>query len=245
MKGSISMNKFIKSLTYRICLVLIGILAITIVLDYLPNILELTLSIDKFRNYIISLGHLGSIVFIFFQVLQTIIAPIPGEVIQIAGGYIYGTPLGMLYSTVGMFLGAIIAFYFTRFIGGSFIKKLLEKQSCQWMKDIIDSKKFSVILFIVFLIPGLPKDFLIYVAGLTPIKPLRFFGILFASRFPWLLASVSIGSNLRYGNYTSTIVISLIALISFILGIIYKDKLIDKFSNNHDIDKSHTLDELN
>lgn len=226
------MNKSKKFLICKISLALLGFLAILLVLKYLPRILELTISLDSFRNYIISLGSLGSVVFIFFQILQTVIAPIPGEVIQVAGGYIYGVTFGVIYSTLGLLLGAIIAFYFTRLIGTPFIKKLMNKKNSQWMADIMDSKKFSAILFIIFLVPGLPKDFLIYVAGLTPINPLKFFGILLISRFPWLLASVSIGSNLHYGNYISTIIVSLIAIVSFILGICYKDKLISKFSKS-------------
>ncbi|OBR96563.1 TVP38/TMEM64 family inner membrane protein YdjZ [Clostridium ragsdalei P11] len=233
------MNKNRKLLIYKILLVLLGIFTITLVMKYLPRIIELTVSLDKFRGYIVSLGRSGSIVFIFFQILQTVIAPIPGEVIQVAGGYIYDVPLGIIYTTVGMLLGAIIAFYFTRLIGGSFIQKLLKGENSQWMKNIMDSKKFSFILFIVFLVPGLPKDFLIYVAGLTSIKPLRFFGILLVSRFPWLLASVSIGSNLHYGNYVSTMVVSFIALISFVLGIVYKDKLINKLSYDKNVQESY------
>ena len=226
------MNKSKKFLICKISLALLGLLTIILVLKYLPRILELTVSLDNFRNYIISLGSFGSVVFIFFQILQTVIAPIPGEVIQVAGGYIYGVTFGVIYSTLGLLLGAIMAFYFTRLIGTPFIKKLINKKNSQWMADIMDSKKFSALLFIVFLVPGLPKDFLIYVAGLTPINPLKFFGILLISRFPWLLASVSIGSNLHYGNYISTIIVSLIALVSFILGICYKDKLISKFSKS-------------
>lgn len=224
------MNKSKKFLICKIFLALLGFLAIILVLKYLPRILELTVSLDKFRDYIISLGSFGSVVLIFFQMLQTIIAPIPGEVIQVAGGYVYGVTFGVIYTTIGLLLGAIIAFYFTRLIGTPFIEKLLNRKISQWMVDIMDSKKFSAILFIVFLVPGLPKDFLIYIAGLTPINPLRFFGILLVSRFPWLLASVSIGSNLHYGNYISTIIVSVISVISFILGICYKDKLISKFS---------------
>lgn len=227
-----------KNLVCKTLLILLVVSMVILLAKYLPNILELTMSLDKFRNYIVSLGGLGSLVFIGFQVLQTVIAPIPGEIIQVAGGYIYGVPLGLIYSIAGMMLGAIIAFYFTRMIGGSFIEKLLNKENSKWMKDIMDSKKFSVILFIVFLVPGLPKDFLIYVAGLTPIKPLKFFGILLISRFPWLLASVSIGSNLHNGNYTSTIIVSLIAIVSFILGMLYKDKLINKLSYNRDYKES-------
>ena len=224
------MSKFRKNLVCKTLLVLLGTFTAIMVVKYLPIILELTMSLDKFRNYIVSLKGLGSIVFIAFQVVQTVIAPIPGEVIQVAGGYIYGVPLGLIYSITGMMLGSIIAFYFTRMIGGAFVGKLLNKENSLWMKNIMDSKKFSIILFIVFLVPGLPKDFLIYVAGLTPIRSLKFFGILLVSRFPWLLASVSIGSNLHYGNYTSTILVSLLALIFFILGMLYKDKLINKLS---------------
>lgn len=226
------MDKSKKFLICKISLALLGFLTIILVLKYLPRILELTVSLDKFRDYIISLGSFGSVVLIFFQMLQTIIAPIPGEVIQVAGGYVYGVTFGVIYTTIGLLLGAIIAFYFTRLIGTPFIEKLINKKNSQWMVDIMDSKKFSAILFIVFLVPGLPKDFLIYVAGLTPINPLRFFGILLISRFPWLLASVSIGSNLHYGNYISTIIVLLIAIVSFILGICYKDKLISKFSKS-------------
>ncbi|WP_310938806.1 VTT domain-containing protein [Clostridium sp. SHJSY1] len=229
------MEKQKKLLIIKLSLVLFGIVMLALAFKYLPYFLEITVSLDKFSNYILSLGHLGSIVLILFQTLQTIIAPIPGEIIQAAGGYIYGVPLGMIYSILGMMLGAFIAFYFTKLIGASFIEKLLKKKNFQWIIDIMDSKKFSIILFIIFLVPGLPKDFLIYVAGLTPIKPSKFFGILLISRFPWLLASVSIGSNIRYGNYVSTIIISLIALVSFIFGLVHKDKLIGKFSEDKKI----------
>ncbi|AKN31429.1 SNARE -like protein [Clostridium carboxidivorans P7] len=224
---------------FKMLMYLLGVCTAVLVLKYLPNILELTMSLDKFRNYIVSLGKLGTIVFIFFQVLQTVIAPIPGEVIQVAGGYIYGVSLGITYTTVGMLLGAIIAFYFTRFIGASFVEKLMNKKNSKWLNNVMNNKKFSIILFIIFFVPGLPKDFLIYVAGLTPIKPLKFFGILLVSRFPWLLASVSIGSNLHYRNYISTVIISSLALIAFILGIIYKDKIINKLSCHKNYKESY------
>lgn len=228
------MDKSKRLLFYKMSLALLGVLVILLTIKYLPFILELSVSLDKFRNYILSLGNLGAVVFIIFQVLQTVIAPIPGEVIQIAGGYVYGLTLGLVLTNLGMLIGAFIAFYFTRFMGGSLIEKFLRKEKFHWITYIVDSNEFSIILFIIFLIPGLPKDFLIYVAGLTPIKPLRFFGILFVGRFPWLLASVSIGFDLHHGNYTSTIIISMIAILSFALGLLYKNKIISKFTHKRE-----------
>ena len=230
------MDKSKNQLFFKILLVLLSVLVIMLVLKYLPFILEISVSLGEFRDYIISLGNLGAVVFILFQMLQIVIAPIPGEVIQIAGGYIYGSLLGTIYTISGMLLGAYIAFFFTRYLGGSFIEKLLRNEKSQWITDIADNHKLSIILFIIFLIPGLPKDFFIYVAGLTPIKPLRFFGIMLVGRFPWLLASVIIGSNLRHENYTLTIIISVIAIVSFALGLLYKDRIISKF-----IDKRERL----
>jgi uncharacterized membrane protein YdjX (TVP38/TMEM64 family) len=212
----------------KIVLACLGMVLTILFLQYLPQLLKLTGSLESFREYILSTGKLGPMILVFFQVLQTVIAPIPGEVIQIAGGYIYGTTLGALFVTGGMLLGAVMAFYFTRLLGGAFIEGLLTKDKFKWMAAMMDSSKFSVFLFIIFIIPGLPKDVFIYAAGLTTIKPLRFFAILVIARLPWLLASVSIGANIYHKNYGSTIVISAISVVAFVLGLIYKDKIMNR-----------------
>ncbi|MEW9935871.1 TVP38/TMEM64 family protein [Clostridium butyricum] len=136
-----------------------------------------------------------------------------------------------MYSLIGLIVGSGIAFYFTRLIGGDFIVNLLRKKKLKWMLDIMESRKFEIILFIIFIMPGLPKDFMIYVAGLTTLRPMKFFVILIASRLPWIMASVSVGANINAGNYLLTIIVSIIAIIGFIIGIFYKDKIIKKFTN--------------
>lgn len=224
------MEFFKKRFIGKVFLVLLGIIIVALSIRYLPEIIKLTVSLDRFREYVISTGHLGPLTIIVFQILQTIIAPIPGEVVQIAGGYIYGVSLGTFYVTVGMLLGAVAAFYFTRFLGGEYIEKLIKRDKFQWISVMTDNKKFSIFLFIVFLIPGLPKDMFIYAAGLTTIKPLRFFTIFLIARFPALLASVCVGSNMYQKDYLSTIVISVVSILAFILGLIYKDKIMNKLN---------------
>lgn len=90
----------------------------------------------------------------------------------------------------------------------------------------MDSRKFSVFLLFFFFVPGLPKDLLVYFAGLTPLRPLKFFTILLVGRFPWLLASVTVGANIYQKNYLSTIVISVIAVLIFIWRLVYRDNLL-------------------
>lgn len=188
-------------------------------------------SMNNFRAFIHSTGNWGPVMFILFQILQIVVAPIPGEVVQVAGGYIYGVTLGSLYTTIGLIIGSAIAFYFTRFIGRDYISKLLQKKKYKWMSLIQDEKKFSIFLFIFFVIPGLPKDLLVFVAALTSMSSLRFFTILIVGRLPWIIASAALGSTIHMQQYSIAIIISVIAVIGFILGYIYKDKMMDRFSN--------------
>lgn len=224
------MQQLSKKSLLKIFMLLLTAVSIVIFIYYSPEILRILSSMDNFREYIRSTGSWGPIMFVLFQVLQIVIAPIPGEVVQIAGGYIYGIGLGTLYNTVGMVLGSAMAFYFTRFIGRSYIEKLLQKKDYKWMALINDEKKFSVFLFIFFVIPGLPKDFLVYVAALTSIGSLRFFIILLVARLPWIIGSVAVGSTLHLEQYGSAIIISVISVVAFVLGYIYKDKLVQIFS---------------
>lgn len=210
---------------------LIAIIAVSILLiKCTPKILLITASLDEFKEYIMSMGHFGAIILILFQVLQTIVAPIPGEVVQITGGYLYGTVLGTIYNLIGLIIGAAIAFNFTKLIGREFVEKLINKKSIIWIKKVMESKRFETILFVIFIVPGLPKDFMIYVSGLTRIKPTKFFNILILSRLPWILISASIGANIDKKNIILTTIISVVAILCSIIGMLYKDKIIEKLS---------------
>lgn len=215
----------------KILLLIIALLLLFILLiKFIPKLLLITVSVEEFKKYILSMGHFGVFILILFQILQTIVAPIPGEVIQIASGYLYGITLGTIYSLIGLIIGSGIAFYFTRLIGRDFVERLIKKKRLKWIKDIMESEKFEIVLLIIFIVPGLPKDFMIYVSGLTKIKSLRFFTILVLSRLPWIIISASVGSNINAGNYILTIIISIIAITIFLLGIIYKENIIKKLS---------------
>lgn len=219
-----------KRIVMKVLLGLIAVVSTALLIYYAPAIIKIMSSMDNFRAYIHSTGHWGPIMFILFQILQIVVAPIPGEVVQIAGGYIYGTALGSFYTTVGLIIGSAIAFYFTRFIGRDFVSRLLRKQNMKWMSFMHDERKFAAFLFIFFLVPGLPKDMLVFVAALTSISSLRFFTILLIGRLPWIIASAVVGSNLHMQQYTIAIIISVIAVVGFIFGYIYKDKLMNLFS---------------
>lgn len=224
------MPQLSKKAVMHILLGLLTILSIGLLVYYAPSIIKIMSSMDNFRAYIHSTGHWGPVMFILFQILQIVVAPIPGEVVQVAGGYIYGVTLGSLYTTIGLVLGSAIAFYFTRLIGRAYISRLLHKKNYKWMSFIHDERKFSAFLFIFFVIPGLPKDMLVFVAALTSMSSLRFFTILLVGRLPWIIASAAVGSTIHMQQYSIAIIICVIAVIGFVLGYIYKDKWMNLFS---------------
>lgn len=231
----------------KVLAIVVAVLLVILLIKYMPKLLLITVSLEEFKKYILSMGHFGVLMIILFQGLQTIIAPIPGEVIQIAGGYLYGIPLGTMYNLIGLIIGSGMAFYFARLIGRDFVENLIKKKNLKWINNIMESKKFEIILFIIFIVPGLPKDFMIYVAGLTNLKPIKFFVISVISRLPWIMISASVGANINAGNYGMTIVILVIAIIGFLLGVFYKDWIIKKLSKEQDEDIYHEekLDKFN
>ncbi len=195
---------------------------------YAPEITRLLKDPDKFKELLNSYGYKSVFVFIAFQIIQVVIAVIPGEVIQIAGGYIFGTILGSLYSIIGILLGTIIVFYIVRLIGYPLVKRFVSQKSIEKFNFLINSEKSEIAIFMLFLIPGIPKDALTYIAGLTPIKSLRFFVIITIARLPALIGSSYIGTSIQTRDYLVVGIISGVAIILFVIGVVFRNKIIAK-----------------
>ncbi len=204
------------------------VLFVFVTVKYAPLIMEHVSETEKFRVLIQSYGNTGVFIFVFFQILQVVIAAIPGEVVQIAGGYIFGTWLGTMYLIIGVIVGSVIVFFTSRLLGYPLVKAFVPEDKLVRFIFLMESQKSDVIMFFLFLIPGIPKDILTYIAGLTPVKPLKFFIIAIVARFPALFVSAYIGANLLEKNYLKVVIFSSAAVIIFIVGVFFKDRVIDK-----------------
>jgi len=192
-----------------------------------PELTRLVSDPHRFRAHILSFGHWSAVVFMLFQLLKVVIAVIPGEPVQIAGGYIFGTFWGTVYSTVGITVGYIIVFTCVKLFGFPLVKTFVSKKEFEKFSTLINSPKLETTIFLLFLIPGIPKDILVYIAGLTPIRPVVFFIIITFARFPAMLGSSYIGAKIESSQYFIAITVSVIASILFVLGYIYKKRIID------------------
>lgn len=195
---------------------------------YGPSVTRLASEPDKFKELINSYGYISVPVFIFFQILQVVVAAIPGEVVQVAGGYIFGTFLGTLYLIIGVILGSSVAFYASRLLGYPVVKGFVPADKLEKFNFLLAGPKSDAALFVLFLIPGLPKDVLTYIAGLAPVKPLRFLLITTTARLPALFVSSYIGANLQEKNYPTVIILSVVAILLFFAGVVLKDRIIFK-----------------
>ena len=136
-----------------------------------PELTRMVSNPQQFREYLLSFGPWSAVVFMLFQVIQVVIAVIPGEPVQLAGGYIFGTFLGTVYSTIGITTGYIIVFFAVKLFGYPLVKRFVPEKEFEKFSILINSPKLEATIFLLFLIPGIPKDILVYVAGLTPINP--------------------------------------------------------------------------
>ena len=192
-----------------------------------PELTRLVSDPHKFREYLLSFGPWSAGVFMLFQVLQVVIAVIPGEPVQIAGGYIFGTVWGTIYSTLGITIGYIIVFTSVKLFGYPLVKIFAPKKELEKFSVLVNSPKLETTIFLLFLIPGIPKDILVYIAGLTPIKPVLFFIIITFARFPAMLGSSFIGAKIESSQYLIAVIFSVTASILFVFGYIYKKRIIN------------------
>jgi len=193
-----------------------------------PCLIENGKNPQYIREYLAGFGNAGFLVYVLIQAIHVIIVIIPGDIFNICGGFVYGIPLGFALSFLGMMVGTVIVFYISRFFGYEIVSKLIAKEKIDKMSGILNSTKGTVGMFIICCIPFIPKDLMMYIAGLTPVKASRLFLIYGLSRIPGTLIWVSIGANAYEKDIWGlgiTIAIMLIMLvIVFFLGRYYNKK---------------------
>ena len=135
-------------------------------------------------------GVLAPVIFVGLQTLQVIIAPIPGDVTGVLGGFAFGQWLGFLYSTIGLTMGSLFAFWLGRRLGAPFIRRVTGPDVWKRLDFVVEAEG-AILCFIIFLVPGLPKDTLCYLFGVSPIPFWVFALVSTLGRMPgtWVLSA--------------------------------------------------------
>ena len=170
--------------------------------------------------------HAESIlVYIGAQILQIIICVIPGQWLQFAAGYMYGFWLGSLYSIIGAAIGSVVTYYLAKLLGRDAMHLIFGEARINEFIHKLNSKKAIVIVFLIFLIPGVPKDLCNYAAGISEMKLKPFLIVSLVGRSPGMMGSLLIGRQIEAGNYTGAIVVAAVAVVLCVVGIIMRKRL--------------------
>lgn len=181
--------------------------------------------IDDVKTFFAQYKTQGVFIYIGLQMAQIIISMIPGQALQVAAGLFYGFWAGFLFSLIGAVAGTFVTYYLAKFLGQDALHLLFGKGHIEEYLEKINSKKGYMLVFLIYLIPGVPKDLCSYAAGLSNMKLKAFLVLSTIGRSPGMMGSLLIGKEIGEGNYTSVIIIGIVAAILFILGIIYHSKL--------------------
>jgi uncharacterized membrane protein YdjX (TVP38/TMEM64 family) len=197
-----------------------------------------TFFIDK--NKLITFIHsqpYDELVFIFLQILQVVAAPIPGEVTGLIGGFLYGPVMGTVYSTIGLTIGSWLAFALARFFGLPLVEKVVRPAIIDKYDYFLEHRGLFV-SFLLFLIPGFPKDYLCYIMGLSHMKTMHFLGISTVGRLlGTVLLSVS-GSCARNNQYMALLIIAGASFIFITVAYYYRDKWLEALKKRHIISEN-------
>ena len=179
---------------------------------------------DALRAWVSSFGAFGWLVFIAMQVLQVVIFVIPGEVMQVSGGFIYGFWAGLALTTAGIALGSAINFALGRLLGPSFLQSVLRREQYEKLKDSADDAKTFAGLILLFVIPGIPKDVLCYFAGAGARPFMAFLLASMTARMPGIIGSTLTGSAAYSANYTVVIAIAVVAAFAMIALVAFRGR---------------------
>ena len=205
--------------------ILLSLIVLCVFLFFYFDLYRFFVSRKKIIDFVNSFGPLSVVIFIGLQILQVIVAPIPGEVNGFIGGYLYGPVLGTLYSTIGLTIGSWIAFGLARWLGLPFVEKVIDPKLLQKYDHFMEHRG-TLITFILFLIPGFPKDALSYIIGLSHMKTTTFLLVCTGGRLlGTIMLSIS-GDCARNDQDVAMAAILGISALIVVLAYYYHDELL-------------------
>lgn len=174
-----------------------------------------------------SAGPAGVLVLLVLEIVQVIVAFIPGEVVQMVAGMMYGPWLGTAVILVGCFLSMWCVYELVHRLGQPFVESVVPTKHLDSFHRFERSGKLKVVVFLLFLIPGLPKDVFTYLVPLTSMPRNEYLAIAMVARTPGIFMSTHAASGLINGDIVQSVIVFAILAVLGIIGIVFKDRIMD------------------
>ena len=173
------------------------------------------------------------LIYIGFQIVQIVISVIPGQVFQMAAGYLFGFWPALLYAMTGAVIGTGVSFLLAKLLGRDFLHLFFGEEKMSYYIERLNSRQAYTIVFFLYLIPGLPKDMISYAAGASEMRFKPFLLLSAVGRLPGMIGCLLMGTMVENGNYTGVIILAILAVIACGLCLFYRKKI------NAWLDKMH------
>lgn len=187
----------------------------------------------QFKGKIQEAGMVGPLIIFGLQIAQVLFAILPGEPIEVLAGICFGPVWGTIILMISSFVITCIIYFLVKKYGSKFIYEFFSKEKVTKLENsklFKNEKKIEMVMIILFLIPATPKDLLIYIGGLLPIKSSRFILISTLLRFPSIISSTIAGDNIldgkwKVGIYAYAITFLITFIVIFIVNKLDKNKV--------------------
>lgn len=217
-----------KKTILRIILICIAVIFIylfrTTLIENLIRFYNLLSDRENIKIFLASFGHYAPIVFISIQIMQVLAAPIPGEVTSFIGGYLFGSAKGFLYSSIGLSIGSMINFGIGRFFGKRYIRHWIPSEKLEKFDKII-RRQGVIIVALLFIFPGFPKDYLCLFLGITAIPFQVFIMLATLGRMPGTFMLSLQGDFLYDEMYGFFIIAAVLCIILCVLAYRYRENI--------------------
>lgn len=180
---------------------------------------------EVFMQKIEDAGVFGVLILLITQILQVVVAFIPSEVVEFVAGAMYGAFFGMLICLLGLILATFIIYGLVKWLGKPFFDLNVNQKQSSKLQFLHDPDRSLLILFFIFLIPGIPKDIFIYFIPFTKIKLSKFILVSSIARIPSILSSTFVGAAVFDENYIVAMIVMGLIFIFSVLGLIFNKKI--------------------
>lgn len=186
---------------------------------------------SQLKEKITNTGITGILILFGLELAQVVLAVLPGEPIELLAGICFGPIWGTIFLMISVFIVTCIIYFLVKKLGRDFIYEFFSEEKVNKLENsklFRDEKKIEMVMMILFLIPGTPKDLLVYIGALLPMKSSRFIAISTLLRFPSIISSTIAGENIMLGQWSVVVLAYVVTfLITFIVVII-----VNKFDKN-------------
>ena len=175
---------------------------------------------ERFQQWVDSQGLLAPVLFMGMVIFQVVVAVIPGEPLEIAAGYAFGALEGTVLCVLGTLIGGVLVFLLVRRFGAQAVEFFFDLEKFRSLRFFQDRRRLTFWVFLVFFLPGTPKDVLCYFVGLTDMRLRTWILVSAVARIPSIITSTVGGSALGMGEYAFAAIAFLAALAISGLGLL-------------------------